>query len=711
MIWPVVGLSLLLLGLVSGVMVFVFHAQDRDSATALVQTVTAVMAPAASAVVWLLARGTRTQVTSRSLDQAADDLAEQLRMQWSNAARERHLSYPAPIPVRWRWSQLPVTGPATEAIGESADPPRFRPLPGIRRVTAAQLQGGGITDLLGIYGGLDSGRLILLGSGGAGKSAAAIRLLLDALTHRQALQDAERSRVPVPVLFTVHGWDPTSRGLLDWLAARLANDHTFLKSQDYGPDAAAQLVNGGHAAIILDGLDEMPESLRSAALRAMDDQAMFRLILLTRSGEILTAASGGHLTGAAALELLPVGAEEAASYLSRCQVHPLPQHWQHLVDHLRAHPGGPVAQALDNPLMLTLLRDIYRLDGQADEIVDPKRFASREAVEDHLLDRVLPSAYAPRPGQAQPRYPLEKAERWLASIADRMNHEASRDLVWWRVLRWKPVWPRVVVSSAIFALLVGLLTGFLIGSFGGLIAGLLTALLVGISMRFAHVADSPQLLGRLQWRESVVHENLRFGVMGGVLVGLAVSLGLFLTSGNGFWLIAGSVVGAVSGIVGGLVTGATTNRNADARTPIGPVDCWRQDRQHTLVAALSGGIIGGLAGGSTLGLLARTADERVLGAVDGIWSGTVFGLILGLILGLTLGIVGSVTWRTVLVCGQLRLANECPIRLVRFLEDARQREVLRTVGPVYQFRHARLQDRLSASARHRRGPPAQRTFR
>jgi len=36
-----------------------------------------------------------------------------------------------------------------------------------------------------------------------------------------------------------------------------------------------------------------------------------------------------------------------------------------------------------------------------------------------------------------------------------------------------------------------------------------------------------------------------------------------------------------------------------------------------------------------------------------------------------------------------------PARLLRFLEDARQRDVVRTVGPVYQFRHARLQDRLA----------------
>jgi len=35
---------------------------------------------------------------------------------------------------------------------------------------------------------------------------------------------------------------------------------------------------------------------------------------------------------------------------------------------------------------------------------------------------------------------------------------------------------------------------------------------------------------------------------------------------------------------------------------------------------------------------------------------------------------------------------------MNFLDDAYKQNVLRTVGPVYQFRHARLQDRLSVAA-------------
>jgi hypothetical protein len=54
------------------------------------------------------------------------------------------------------------------------------------------------------------------------------------------------------------------------------------------------------------------------------------------------------------------------------------------------------------------------------------------------------------------------------------------------------------------------------------------------------------------------------------------------------------------------------------------------------------------------------------------------------------------SWSSSLAFAQLAVSDRTPVRLMRFLEDARSRSVLRTVGPVYQFRHARLQDRLAA---------------
>jgi hypothetical protein len=49
------------------------------------------------------------------------------------------------------------------------------------------------------------------------------------------------------------------------------------------------------------------------------------------------------------------------------------------------------------------------------------------------------------------------------------------------------------------------------------------------------------------------------------------------------------------------------------------------------------------------------------------------------------------------------MAGQAPVRMLRFLEDARDREALRAVGSVYQFRHGTLQDVLADSAAGGRG--------
>jgi hypothetical protein len=61
-------------------------------------------------------------------------------------------------------------------------------------------------------------------------------------------------------------------------------------------------------------------------------------------------------------------------------------------------------------------------------------------------------------------------------------------------------------------------------------------------------------------------------------------------------------------------------------------------------------------------------------------------------------LAATCTWPASLTFLQLRFSQHTPLRLMRFFEDARERGVLRTVGPVYQFRHAHLQDRLGEKA-------------
>jgi hypothetical protein len=60
------------------------------------------------------------------------------------------------------------------------------------------------------------------------------------------------------------------------------------------------------------------------------------------------------------------------------------------------------------------------------------------------------------------------------------------------------------------------------------------------------------------------------------------------------------------------------------------------------------------------------------------------------------GVTSSATWPTTLAWRQLRRSGQVPaVEFLPFPEDARNRDVLRTVGAVYQFRHATLQDQLA----------------
>jgi hypothetical protein len=474
--WLVLGVA------TAGVLAYLFSAHDRSLAGTVIQAVAAVVALVASVAGWLWRRqrARRALPTVEGLDRAADALAVAVRVQWEQAAGDRRLLYPARLPVQWTWSTLPVSGQVVDAV-DGAGGWGLPPLPGLARVTADKVRDGGLAELFGVYGGLDSGRLLVVGGAGAGKSSAAIMLALDALAHRAGLADRERAATPVPVLLTVHGWDPVHRSVVDWLAERLATDYPFLGSPEYGPAAGAGLVRQARVALLLDGLDELPESLRPVALRALDEQATtLRLVVPTRSQEMIDAAGTEHLHRAAAVELQPVAPAPAAAYLGRCRVHPPPPGWQRLIDHVRDAADSPVTRALDTPLMLALVRDTLTTDAQVDALLAPGRFTAPEQVQDELLDQVVPAAYAPRPGQPAAPYTAEQAERWLGFVAYRMRADHTRDLAWWRLTGWTSALPRMAVTATV----AGVAAGFVSGLLGGLGSGLggwaTSALIAGV---------------------------------------------------------------------------------------------------------------------------------------------------------------------------------------------------------------------------------------
>lgn len=609
----------------------------------------------------------------RELDELADQLAEAVRKQWEDAASERGLLWPEPIPVHWRAPSEAMASPVAAAVGST----RFQPLPGLRAVRAQDLLKGDIHDLQGIYGGLGSARLVIAGAPGSGKTGAAVLLILAALRHRKQATDGERPQVPVPVMLTLDEWDPSTQKVQNWLAGRLRQTYPLFVGRG-GAAKAAALLAAGKVAVILDGLDEIAGELRPVALQALSQQANFRLVLLSRTAEMASAATErGVLQGAAAIELRPIDPATAADYLERVQLDPPPDGWRDLIGRLRSDPGGPLSTALDNPLTLTLVRDTYRQSDDARELLDLCNTAQQEAsgkavdkITEHLLDRVLPAAYTPRPGEPAPRYDLPTAQRALAEIAAQMNQDGTRDLQWWCFPRWAPAAPRVILGWLVFGLVGWLVFGLVFGPVGGLVGGLVGVLAAGL---MGGAGDAPPRRirkPRIRWVLS--RGNIVFGLVGGLVGGLVFGLVFGLVAG----LVAGLLLGLVGWVSFGLGVAFIPLLESALADPENtgspsPVISWRHDRNYALVYGLVFGLMFGLAGGFQ------------------------FGLVAVLVFGLAVGFSSSRVGPSSLTAAQLALRWHTPVRLVRFLDDARERNVLRTIGPVYQFRHARLQDRLA----------------
>ena len=629
----------------------------------------------------------------KELDHLADLLAGTVGQQWTQAADERGLLLPEPIPVRWGKPVLPLAGPGAAATASR----RFEPLPGLSRAGKEHLAGGQIGDLHALYGGLGSGRLVIAGAAGSGKSGAAVLLILAALKHRGQVAEEDRPMVPVPVLFTVRDWNPVRQRVGDWLAGQMRQTYPLFAGKA-GAARAAALVAAGKITLILDGLDEMAEDLRPVALRALSRQATFRVVVLSRTAELASAASRrGVLEGAGAVQLCSLEPDEAADYLCSVQLDPPPDGWRDLIERIRSKVD-PIARSLNSPLTVTLVRDTYRARDDVRELLafcDDAQgrlsgAALAEGITGHLLDRVLPVAYECQPGEAKPPYDLRTARNAFTKIAARMNQDRTRDLQWWRFPEWAPRLPRFIITELAVGLMIGLAAGLVsaisIGLVGGVEVGAVVVFALSLGFTVSYMVGPgrqleqfpPRSMGKLKHglRRAVASDNLGISIPIGLIAGLVSGLLRLLPGGLFGGLASGLAFGIWAALLGGFMDVAWYPDGASVLTPRGS---WRNDMKFAVVL----GLMLGLMGGTLVGLKVGPAA----------------GLVASLAVIPLLGLTSSAALWSSITAAQLARRWHTPVRLMRFLDDAHARGVLRTVGPVYQFRHASLQDRLATKSR------------
>lgn len=648
------------------------------------------------------------------LDRAARDLAAAVERQWSAEAEARSLHRPEPVRLCWSSTARPVAATESAVLrgtGDADHPRRLR----LR---------GDLTGLTGAFRKLPARQLVILGRPGAGKTVLAMLLTLELLRHPQPAE-------PVPVLLSLSSWNPEDQHLHTWIARKLAEEYPGLANTGtYGADAVTRLVAEGRILPVLDGLDELPLSLHAAAIDALDRAVAGGdpLVVTCRGAEYERAACRGGtlLSRAAVVEIEPVAPGDAAAYLAGRQ-RAGETRWQPVARHLAGQPRGPLARALSTALMVELARAAY-----ADPGTDPARlsasgFRGPAEIEEHLLDSFLPAVYARHPsapgdGQAaRPLYPADRARRWLTFLAAHMRHQHTRDFAWWQLAYALPRSRR--------ALLFGLPPALLFSVIGALAGGLVTSLVFGVS--FGASSCSAAALSRPPEprRVEICLRGMagRFAGCSAIGVALAVGLGVGWSLPRGWIAVLAGVFGAAIGVHGWLGTPADVSRTA---SPSAALDRERASALSFIMAiALPQGLFYGIAlaesrqiagvsgvfdlrlaasagvGAALLGwfafgypglayalvgvaaggqLLHRDASPGIAVA-----AGVLFALAVGLML------LGSRAWGVYLLTRCWFTARgRLPLGLMRFLGDAHRRGVLRNAGAVYQFRHARLQDRL-----------------
>lgn len=343
-----------------------------------------------------------------------DDLAAGLRRQWADEERLHQVNDPRPLPVRWE-------------VTPAAGPGRF-------------------DDIAAAFRSTPGHRLIILGGPGAGKSILVVKLARDLLTARQPGS-------LVPVIMPAISWD-TDTSLNAWIASQLGRDHpgldTAVRTATGEVTSLADLVAADGVLPIIDGLDELPTPQRSQALTQINAAGSDTpLVVTSRPDEYLAAVTtaGRPVSRAKVVELLPLRVAEVKAYLSEATAAGAAGRWGPAFDLLDAEPDGPLSRALSAPLMIWLARTVYdSSDSDPAELADQRRLPDQAAIEQHLLDRLVPAVYARRaqhPRRNGFRCTPQQAQRWLSFLAAQLRKERSAEIAWWRLPRaarfWRPV--------------------------------------------------------------------------------------------------------------------------------------------------------------------------------------------------------------------------------------------------------------------------------
>ncbi len=590
--------------------------------------------------------------------------------------------------------------------------------------------------ILDVYDEASHG-LLILGAPGAGKSTLLLELASKLLDRVEQQDDPHL----IPLLVNLSSWAAKKQPLETWLLGHLQIVYALPRY------LSAAWIKQNVLLFLLDGLDEVEESARSACIEEINayrTRHFIPLVICSRSEEYLTQA--GRLQLPMAVEVQSLTYQQVDTYLAAAG-----KTMAVLRTVLKLNPI--LQQLVTTPLMLTVVMLTY----QGATVKDLPRRGSAEEQQRQVFAQYVNHILTQSARKEE--YPARETRQWLSWLAKQMLQRHLTDFyLEYLQSNWLPT-PKIrfiynattvtlgelfvgppfgLITGSFFSLLLGPLLGLVLG----LIAWLLSGTLFGLSeyhlpetihWKWAQLQESASsllivglitggvvgmIVGSLVW---LVFELM--GLVGGLLVGIGVGLlfglvasllvvilsglseephpeiirwewaraqrrwafvlGAGLIAGIGGGLLAGQPTGSFFGILAGLGVGLAVGFSSDR---IHPDELKTPDnfyRSAKRIGSLSG-LSTGLFAGLLFGLFTGLFKGLALGLLEGLLTALGIGLLVGLLFGL-----GLIIHRKKLMIF-LRCLGATPKNYVQFLDYATSRILLLRAGGGYRFFHRLL---------------------
>lgn len=550
-----------------------------------------------------------------------------------------------------------------------------------------------------------AGKLLILGTPGAGKTTALLSLAEQLVCGALA-----KPKTVIPVLFELSTWRKDNQSTRDWLIEQLYEQHGGNRKAKLYEQWLDQQV----LLPLLDGLDELGFERQQKCTQKLNEFARQypKLVVCCRVKEFAQAnIKLNTLNGAVCLE--PLSDAQIQTYLG-VQQSPLwsviessPTLQTLLEPTAEGDPG-----LLRIPLFITLAASVY--DSQ-------HSFRTKAELLNQYVDRQL----SPEVRESDRRNNLEKrdwayktpelepdwrqTERTLRWLAIRLQQTNTVEIL---IEQIQPTWLETKQKWQQYRLIFGLIVGLIFGLiavliavrsfelFGGLIYGLFIGLFCGL---FAGLEDiAPVEAFNISMSQIVQRGILRIWkgwLIGGLFFGSTFGLIIGLNIGLIFGLTFGLIVGLMGGLNVGLIVGLKQDLQLRSRPNQGISNSLQSFFWTTLlsyplgvvlvfgITELSTTVAQGVSEGESIGMIVHSIWEMFPQyLVPGILGALVFGFLWGG----GLACIQHVCLRFV-----LWQSGVAPRNLAQFLNYCVERRLLQRVGGRYRFLHRELLDHFA----------------